>query len=225
MVFLTDHNPLKWMRQKDPRHTFARWLLELEELPYRIEYRPGGENQVGDYLSRLPNMEYDEGLDSEDTFEDRIYDTGPPRGPTKWIRAGQKEDAVIRGTLRQLREGGGVAEGQMKKIGSHLSEKWGCLYFDDRIVVPQTKKNEVVKMVHSRAHFGQAGTIAALRRSYFWVKMARDAKVYCKECLVCQKVKGSNQGKQPMCEFKLEKHLPGSSVAMDVGTLPWSDGE
>ena len=28
-----------------------------------------------------------------------------------------------------------------------------------------------------------------------------------------------------MCEFKLEKHLSESSIAMDVGTLPWSDGE
>ena len=87
VVFLTDHNPLKWMRrQKDPRHTFARWLLELEELPYRIEYRPG--SKVANYLSCIPNLEYDEELNSEDAFEDRVYYTGPTTDPMKWIEEG-----------------------------------------------------------------------------------------------------------------------------------------
>ena len=29
----------------------------------------------------------------------------------------------------------------------------------------------------------------------------------------------------PVYEFQLEKHSPGSIVAMDDGTIPWSDGE
>ena len=34
---ITDHNPLLWLRnQRDPRHTFARWILELEEYNYEI---------------------------------------------------------------------------------------------------------------------------------------------------------------------------------------------
>ena len=82
VVFLTDHNPLKWMRrQKDPRHTFARWLLELEELPYRIEYIPGSENQVADYLSRIPNLEYDEELNSDDVLRIGCTIRGRPRTP------------------------------------------------------------------------------------------------------------------------------------------------
>ena len=82
VVFLTDHNPLKWMRrQKDPRHTFARWLLELEELPFRIEYIPGSENQVADYLSRIPNLEYDEELNSDDVLRIGCTIRGRPRTP------------------------------------------------------------------------------------------------------------------------------------------------
>ena len=38
---ITDHCPLKWLRdQKDPRRTFARWILELEEYSYTITHRP-----------------------------------------------------------------------------------------------------------------------------------------------------------------------------------------
>ena len=46
---LTDHNPLVWMkRQKNPRNTYARWLMELEDLDYDIIYRRGSENTVAD---------------------------------------------------------------------------------------------------------------------------------------------------------------------------------
>ena len=210
VVFLTDHNALKWMRrQKDPRHTMARWLLELEELPYRIEYRPGAENCVADYLSRTPNLPYDEDLNEEDRFEDRVYYTGTTFDSRR-IFEGQRRDPVIWGALRQLRESGKVTSGQMKRVAGHLNERKGALFFEDRIVVPQTLRNDTLRLVHSRAHFGQTGTIAALRRSYFWMKMARDAKVYCKECLTCQKVKGANQRKQPMSEFILEDCSPGN---------------
>ena len=41
---ITDHNPLSWLRsQRDPRHTYARWLMELDEFPYEIKFRPGPE--------------------------------------------------------------------------------------------------------------------------------------------------------------------------------------
>ncbi len=50
---LTDHNPLCWLReQKDPRHTYAWWLLELEEVPYEISYRPAKEEST----PRLPQQ-------------------------------------------------------------------------------------------------------------------------------------------------------------------------
>ena len=36
--FISDHNPLVWLRQqKDPRGKFARWIQELEMFNYRVE--------------------------------------------------------------------------------------------------------------------------------------------------------------------------------------------
>ena len=53
MTFLTDHCPLQWLKQqRDPKRTYARWLMELQELPFKIGYRPGKDNLVADYLSR-----------------------------------------------------------------------------------------------------------------------------------------------------------------------------
>ena len=37
LCLITDHNPLKWLReQKDPCGKYARWIVELEALPYKI---------------------------------------------------------------------------------------------------------------------------------------------------------------------------------------------
>ena len=74
VTFLTDHCPLQWLKQqRDPKHTYARWLMELQELPFKIGYRPGNDNHVDDYLSRKPHMTYDEQVNDEDGFEDRIF--------------------------------------------------------------------------------------------------------------------------------------------------------
>ena len=48
----SDHNPLVHIRNtKNPKGKFARWLTELEEYRYTIEYIPGKYNQKADALS------------------------------------------------------------------------------------------------------------------------------------------------------------------------------
>ena len=53
-ALLSDHNSLVYLRNsKDPRGKFARWIAELEEFEYNIEYIPGSCNLKADSLSRL----------------------------------------------------------------------------------------------------------------------------------------------------------------------------
>ena len=59
-------------KQKDPRNTFTRWIMELEDLDYEVVYRKGSDNTVADILSRRVNL-YDEEVNCENTFEDRVY--------------------------------------------------------------------------------------------------------------------------------------------------------
>ena len=71
---ITDHCPLKWLRnQRDPRRTFARWILELEEYVYHIVHRPGKDNHLPDYLSRAENLPIDVEVQDESVFEDKIF--------------------------------------------------------------------------------------------------------------------------------------------------------
>ena len=226
VVFLTDHCPLQWLRkQKDPRHTYARWILELEELPYRVEYRPGSQNLTADYLSRTENLRHDKAVSNEEEFEDRVYILGAQDKMYSKILKKQKEDSVIQRAIDQLEKERVISSGQLKKVSSHLSVEGSALYFDQRLVVPSELRKEILKEVHVLGHFGVAGTLAALRRNFFWIKMARDVRIYCRACIVCQRVKPSLRAKEPIESLVLGKDYPGGAVGVDIGTLPWGDGE
>ena len=100
VTLLTDHCPLQWLKQqKDPKHTYARWLMELQELPFIIEYRPGRENQVADRLSRNPELTFDREVNKEEDFEDKIFPVSDADDLYGRIVAGQVQDDVIRKAL------------------------------------------------------------------------------------------------------------------------------
>ena len=68
----SDHNLLLHIRNtKNPKGKFARWLTELEEYRYTIEYIPGRYNQKADTLFR--NQNASEWTDNNNSFEDNIY--------------------------------------------------------------------------------------------------------------------------------------------------------
>ena len=226
VIFLTDHCPLQWLRsQKDPRHTYARWIIELEELPYKIVYRPGIQNNPADYLSRLPNLEIDMEVNDEESFESKIYSLKDPEIIGLEIVRKQGLDEVVQRAIQQIKTLGTVKHGQLRKVAQHLRVDRGALYFDNRLVVPKEFQANILERVHNETHFGLVGTVDALRRSFFWAKMARDAKQFCRACIVCHRAKPSNRGKQPIEPVLLGKSYPGSAVGVDIGTLPWADGE
>ncbi|KAI6650043.1 Transposon Ty3-G Gag-Pol polyprotein [Oopsacas minuta] len=188
---ITDHCPLKWLRnQKDPRRTFARWILELEEYSYVITHRPGKENNLPDYLSRNPNVAVDEKVQDESIFEDKVFTVKTRvRVETRWdavlMRKQQNQDAVTKDALNQLETKGRVSTGQLCNIAEGLDVASDLLLFRDRVVVPREAQEEVMRRVHAAGHFGQRRTLQNLQRSYFGGGMARDTRKYCRSCLTC----------------------------------------
>ena len=112
---ISDHNPLAWLRaQKDPRHTFVRWILELEELDYAILYRKGKENVVADCLSR-GETHLDVGVNDDSRFfEDKIYQVIVDPNWEQEIRDEQRADPSISFAIRQLESAGSRTKGRYK---------------------------------------------------------------------------------------------------------------
>ncbi|KAA8493427.1 hypothetical protein FVE85_8872 [Porphyridium purpureum] len=60
VVVGTDHSALVWLlKQKGLQGRLARWALEIQGLPFAVEYRPGKEMEAPDCLSRdsVPEQE------------------------------------------------------------------------------------------------------------------------------------------------------------------------
>ena len=183
IVLLTDHCPLKWLQsQKDPKHTFARWLMELQKLPFRISYRPGSENQAADYLSRNSRNEFDREVNEEEIFEEKVFQIGSKDTADLYqeIQEQQGQDPVITNALSQLVEHEKVTTGQLKRVTKNLRIEEGILKFMDRIVVPKHLREDVILRTHSQHHFGNAGTLHSLRKNFFWLRMPREVKFFCR---------------------------------------------
>ena len=223
---VTDHNPLCWLRsQRDPRRTFARWILELEEYNYEVTYRPGTQNSLPDYLSRVPGQEVDAQVQDECHFEEKIFTAQQANMRLSDMREDQRKDKVISDAYKEIAETGEVQTGHLKNVTRHLHIQEGILYFDERLVVPKRSQRAVLSEVHTAGHFGQARTLQLLRRSFFWRGMAREVNSFCRGCITCSQAKPSNVAKQPLEQFDISGIGPGDLIALDVATLPWSDGD
>ena len=99
--------------------------------------RPGRENQVADYLSRNPGLNYDETVNQEEQFEYGIFSTNDSRKLYERIREEQIEDPMINRALTEFLERERVRSGQLRRISHKLQFVEGNLLFEGRIVTPK----------------------------------------------------------------------------------------
>ena len=125
--------------------------------------------------------------------------------------------------LGQLRKEGD-GRSAWERVKRPIDRKWSTALTGagDR---PERDAQFSTKDRSCRSLFGQKRTLQSLRRSYFGIGMARNVRTYCQSCLTCQKSKAFNRRRVPLQRFKLEGVGPGDLVAMDIATLPWSDGK
>ena len=93
----------------------------------------------------------------------------------------------------------------------------------DRIVLPRVRIKEVMALAHNNrlcGHFSHRKTKAVLQRSFMWPGMAKEIKVWCRNCVECQKAGKKAPTKVPLHPLPVIG-TPFSRVAFDlVGPLP-----
>ena len=86
-------------------------------------------------------------------------------------------------------------------------------------------RRPVLELVHNQTHPGISRTTELVKRNYFWRRMGRDVEQLCNECIVCHRNKPSKRPKERLQPYVVGEAAVGNAVAMDVATLPWSDGQ
>ena len=189
VIFITDHEPLKWLRQqKDPRAKYARWIMELEELHYEIIARTGLDHVVPDCLSRV-KLTQDSEMINDNKFNDKIFsvqlDQMNMEDITIEMKAHQDDDPAIRYALQQLEDAGEIRKGRYKRY-NRMKVKDGILMRGEQVVVPNTLRFSVTDIVHRECgHLGTDGTCEWIARKYMWAGMRNFVADFCAHCKIC----------------------------------------
>ena len=113
-----------------------------------------------------------------------------------------------------------------KSYNNNLYVSGGCLYFDDRLVIPACLRSTMLHRLHE-AHPGRFALKSLATQYIWWPKIYREIQVHCENCIKCVKAgknlkhlsNHNNLGKLPTVEE------PNQEMELDfAGPLPLTWG-
>lgn len=190
---ITDHAALLWLfKQSDLKGRLARWVLKIQQYDFDIVHVKGKNNIVPDAISRFPNENISL-IDVKPVDMDPWYHelrSKIEKTPKKFENYIIKDNKIF----IKLRK---------SKIDSEFAYK---------LVVPESKRETVIKECHDiplAAHLGVFKTLRRILQRYYWPGVAKDVKNYVKNCHVCLQSKTTT--KKPF----------GEMGKMKVASRPW----
>jgi hypothetical protein len=190
VILYTDHSAIRYLANKPITNGWVtRWLLLLQEFDITIKDRPGRENLVADFLSRIPKT--DDSLTVEDQFPDEhlfVVTTKPPwyADVENYLAAGRLPTHLSsreRKLIVQRSARFAWINGYLFHTGVDLQIR-RCVR-DDEIY-------DILKAGHDEpcgGNFADRRTgHKILQMGYYWPSIFRDAKKYVQTCDNCQRM-------------------------------------
>ena len=205
VTVMTDHGNLRWLMAHQQKGRLARWQLLLQMYDFTISYVKGVNNPVADVLSRdaIPKTEalqvnaYDlrarkpkththqEEVEAEDSMEIDYITTAlvAPLVQYDWDVEQSKDPFLISRIAKEI---------------TGFEKQDGIIYRKHRdtakrkICVPEHLIEKVISQVHTAsevAHGGRQQTSYHLRK-YWFPSFRKRIGQFCKNCLMCVKIKG-----------------------------------
>ena len=197
----TDHSAIRYLMNKSITNgRVIRWLFLLQEFNITILDRPGKQNTVADFLSRIQNIK--DYTPVEDQFPDEYLFAVSTQTP--WFA--DIANYLVSGKFPSIMN----ARDKRKIINDSARYSWVAneLYKTgpDLIIrrcVREDEMPEILKACHDEpcgGHFADKRTAyKILNLGYYWPSLFKDAREYVKRCDSCQRVgKPSPSGEMPL---------------------------
>ena len=182
----SDHNPLTHLRsQRDLRGKFRRWISELEEFYYSIQYITGRSNVKTDALSHntaafhsQPSSEFESNIyvmfTSNYTFLDQLKEE-------------QTKDPCICSTKDAIHSGKKVTGDWLKRVQHKLRISDGVPNKSGRLVLLPALRKLIVAEYHNISLLGTDKIDAVLKERFYWPNIYQQVKTITAGRQTCQK--------------------------------------
>lgn len=173
----------------------ARWAMELQDLDFKITFRPGTSNKRADALTR----QYE-----DQPSEEREVVPQPIIGLEKFqlsvleatlvsqLRSALESDTLGQEILHALDTN--APQHRVVDLGSCQRDQDGLLTVNNLVYVPASDQLclQILQSHHSHpaaGHPGQAATFEQISRNFWWPKMRHTIARFIRNCDVCSCIK------------------------------------
>ncbi len=210
---LVDHQPLVSILDKQTldcidNARLQRLKADLAPYNFTTSWKKGKEHRIPDALSRAPvseptpdDLDTEQELyasisavtrscavaierDDEDLTDDSLADP-----ILEEIRKAAQNDPMYVALLQHFRNGDKTLPSQLaayKSVANQLSEDNGLLLINQRLLIPQPMRCEVLKRLHA-SHQGIDRTLRRSRQTVYWPGISADVKSTVEACPECQR--------------------------------------
>lgn len=199
-----------------------RWAMYLQGFQYEIEYVNTKQN-IADSFSRMKYSEYeDTSIENEKIFLNRLGEIDLPLS-LEDIKEETANDAVLSKLMEALSNEAmeNLTESQFQPYVRRVSEiavVQGIVLWNDRVVIPSTMRNLILKQLHI-THLGTS-KMKSIARSYFWWPgLDKEIEEITKSCSACKENSNSPE-KAPLIPWKITKNV-WSRIHLDYAGPKW----
>lgn len=188
----SDHQPLRAIfGEKSRLPTLAharmqRWAVILSAYDYELCYKKASDMSNVDALSRLPLSDIFQDMD-EQVFSFTYDDTLPITAVA--IAEETKRDRLLTKVISLIKRGWNLCnEEELKPYflrRQELSVENECLTWGNRVIVPQSLREELLLLLHD-GHPGIVRMKLRARGDFWWPKLNDDIETLVNKCEACQ---------------------------------------